>query len=99
MIRIVVVTVQLGYSKKMRKYNITITYDKDEIRELEHMSHDQIIQVLNVIERQCISQDYITSPEQYEEYTESEYDATKQHIAIQKAIEIIERDKNMNILL
>lgn len=81
------------------KETTIITYNKDDIDELQFMSDDEIINVLNHIGRGWLPQDYVYSPEDCKEYSESQYDTTRLHVAIDKAIEIIERNKNMNTLL
>lgn len=76
-----------------RQYMVT-EYDADDIEKLDSMSKDEVIATLEHIERGWLPQDYVFVPDNparraMATYTESQYDATKLHKAIHKAIEML----------
>lgn len=76
-----------------KTYTVT-EYDKDDIEALDDMSKDDVIETLEHIKRGWLSQDYVCSPRDYETYNESQYDITKLHIAMRKAISMLENIKD-----
>lgn len=73
-----------------RTYTVT-EYDKDDIEKLESMTTKEVIEILEHIERGWMPQDYVYGPVDSKTYSESQYEATKLHIALNKAISIIEQ--------
>lgn len=72
----------------MRKYEV-IGYDEEDIERLENMSAEDVVEVLEHIKRGWLPQNY-TFPMEGRMYSEDEYEATKLHIAMRKAISMIE---------
>lgn len=72
----------------MRKYEV-VEYDAEDIECLENMSSEEVVEVLERIKRGWLPQNYIF-PVEGRTYSEDEYDATKLHIAMRKAISMIE---------
>lgn len=75
-----------------KTYTVT-EYDKNDIERLDFMSKADVIEILERIGRGWLPQDCVYSPRKYETYTESQYDATKLHKAISKAIDMIQNIK------
>lgn len=76
-----------------KTYTVT-EYDKDDIEALDSMSKSDVIETLERIKRGWLPQDYVCSPRNYETYSESQYDITKLHIAMRKAITMLENIKD-----
>lgn len=76
-----------------KTYTVT-EYDKDDIEALDSMSKSDVIETLEHIKRGWLPQDYVYSPRDYETYNESQYDTTKLHIAMKKAITMLENIKD-----
>lgn len=72
-----------------RTYTVT-EYDKDDIEKLSSMGKNEVISILSGIKRGWLPQDDVCSPNDYETYTKSQYEATKLQIAVSKAIEMLE---------
>lgn len=72
----------------MRKYEV-IEYDAEDIERLENMNVEEVVEVLEHIKRGWLPQNY-TFPMEGRMYSEDEYEATKLHIAMRKAISMIE---------
>lgn len=72
----------------MRKYEV-VEYDVEDIERLENMSNEEVVEVLECIKRGWLPQNYIF-PVEDGIYSEDEYEATRLHIAMRKAISIIE---------
>lgn len=72
----------------MRKYEV-VEYDAEDIERLENMSVEEVIEVLEHIRRGWLPQNYVF-PREGRTYSEDEYDATKLHVAMRKAISMIE---------
>lgn len=72
----------------MRKYEV-VEYNAEDIERLENMNTEEVIAVLERIERGWLPQNY-TFPMDGRIYSEDEYDATKLHVAMRKAISMIE---------
>lgn len=72
-----------------RQYMVT-EYDKDDIEKLDFMTNGEVIETLEHIKRGWLPQDCVYAPREYERYTESQYDTTKLHKAMKKAIEMLE---------
>lgn len=75
-----------------RQYTVT-EYDKDDIEKLDCMAADEVIETLEHIKRGWLPQDYVCFAREYETYTESQYDTTKLHKAMAKAIEMLKKIK------
>ncbi len=75
-----------------RQYTVT-EYDKEDIEKLDYMAIDEVIATLEHIKRGWLPQDCVYVPRDYETYTESQYDTTKLHKAMRKAIEMLEEIK------
>lgn len=73
-----------------RTYTIT-EYDKDDIEALCNMSRTDVVETLKHIKRGWLPQDYVCLPRDYETYSESQYDTTRLHVAIEKAIAMLEK--------
>lgn len=73
----------------MAKTYIVTEYDKDDIEALDNMNNDEVIAILEFIQRGYLPQDYVCGTSDYETYSESQYESTKLHKAIGKAIDII----------
>lgn len=76
-----------------KTYTVT-EYDKDDIEALDSMSKADVVETLEHIKRGWLPQDYVVSPRDYETYSESQYDITKLHIAMRKAITMLENGKD-----
>ena len=72
----------------MRKYEI-IEYDAEDIERLENMSAEEVVEILECIKRGWLPQNYVF-PREGIGYSEDQYEATRLHIAMRKAISIIE---------
>ena len=72
----------------MRRYEV-VEYDAEDIALLENMSEVEVIEVLKHIKRGWLPQNYVF-PMEGRIYSEDEYEATRLHVAIRKAISIIE---------
>ena len=72
----------------MRKYEV-IEYDAEDIECLENMSAEEVVEVLEYIKRGWLPQNYVF-PIKGRTYSEDQYDTTKLHIAMRKAISMIE---------
>ena len=72
----------------MKEY-IVREYDAEDIECLNNMSNEEIVSVLEHIKRGWLPQNYVF-PIHGKTYSEDEYDTTKLHIAMRKAISIIE---------
>lgn len=76
-----------------RTYTVT-EYDSEDIEKLKYMTNEEVIEVLEYIERGWLPQTYVYgTPKEEETFTEEQYENTKIHRAIQKAIEIIQEKK------
>lgn len=75
-----------------RQYTVT-EYDKDDIEKLDFMEVDEVIETLEHIKRGWLPQDYVCYTRDFETYTESQYDTTKLHKAMGKAIELLQEVK------
>jgi hypothetical protein len=73
----------------MKKRTVTV-YEKDDIEALDKMTKEDVIKTLKSVKDGWLPRDYILVPEDGEEYTEAQYDTTKLHIAIGKAIAMLE---------
>lgn len=73
----------------MPKMIQTVAYTKEDIKKLDNMSNEDTILVLQSIQSGWLPRDYVYSPEDGEEYTESEYTTTKMYKAIDKAIDLL----------
>lgn len=74
-------------------YTVT-EYDSEDIRKLKDMSNSEVVKVLEQIERGCLPQTYVYGdPENGETYTEDQYENTRLHRGIQKAIELVNLHK------
>lgn len=71
----------------MREYTVR-EYDTTDIELLDNMSNAEIIETLEHIKRGWMPQNYVF-PRDGETYSEDEYDTTKLHVAMRKAIQII----------
>lgn len=72
----------------MRKYEV-VEYDAEDIERLENMSVEEVVEVLEHIKRGWLPQNYVFLREG-RTYSEDEYETTKLHTAMRKAISIIE---------
>ena len=72
----------------MRKYEV-IEYDAEDIECLENMSAEEVVEVLEYIKHGWLPQNYVF-PIKGRTYSEDQYDTTKLHIAMRKAISMIE---------
>lgn len=68
----------------MKKTEV-IEYEKEDYDALDNMSKDEIISQLEFIKRGYLPQNYYA-----QDGSESDYENTKMHIAMRKAIEAIE---------
>lgn len=81
----------------MREQTIRI-YDKEDIENLHSMSNEEIANTLGLIKRGWLPQSYVIHGSEGEEYSEDTYDASKLHIALNKAILMFEHlSKNKDI--
>lgn len=76
-----------------RQYTVT-EYDKDDIEKLNDMTKEEVISILDHIDDGWLPQDRVYVPKEYETYTESQYDSTRLHIAVRKAIEMLEKSES-----
>ena len=72
----------------MRKYEV-VEYDAEDLERLENMSVEEVVEALEHIKRGWLPQNY-TFPMEGRTYSEDEYDTTKLHVAMRKAISMIE---------
>lgn len=69
----------------------TITmYDKEDVEELHCMGKKEIFEELINIKRTYLPQDHIFHAKEDRDYSEEEYRKARAHIAINKAINILE---------
>lgn len=81
----------------MREQTIRI-YDAEDIEKLHSMSNEEITNALELIKRGWLPQSYVIHGTEGEEYSEDTYDASKLHIALNKAILMFEHlGKNKDI--
>ena len=76
-----------------RTYTVT-EYDKDDIEKLDSMTKDEIIGILEHIARGWLPQNHVCGPQEFETYNQNQYDATRLHKAVRKAIEILEKTES-----
>lgn len=72
----------------MIKYEV-VEYDAEDIERLDNMSTEEVVEVLECIKRGWLPQNY-TFPMEGRTYSEDEYEVTRLHIAMRKAISMIE---------
>lgn len=72
-----------------KKRDLELVYDAEDIAALENMSSEEVVEVLKIIYGLLPQKNY-TFPTEGRTYSEDEYDATKLHIAMRKAISMIE---------
>lgn len=72
----------------MRKYEV-IEYDTKDVERLENMSVEEVVEVLEYIKRGWLPQNYVF-PREGGIYSKDEYEATRLHTAMRKAISMIE---------
>lgn len=72
----------------MRKYEV-IEYDTEDVERLENMSVEEVVEVLEYIKRGWLPQNYVF-PREGGIYSEDEYETTRLHTAMRKAISMIE---------
>lgn len=77
-----------------KTYTIT-EYYKEDIEKLDYMTKKEVIETLEYIERGWLPGNYVCGPRDGETYSENEYDATKMHKALNKAIDVLERCKDI----
>lgn len=76
-----------------KTYTVT-KYDSEDIEKLKHMTNEEVVEVLKYIKRGWLPQTYIYgTPDEYETYTEEQYENTRLHRAIQKAIDVLQEKK------
>lgn len=75
----------------MPKQHTVTEYDKDDIEKLNGMTKEEVISILDHIDDGWLPRDRVYVPTEYETYTQSQYDSTRLHIAVRKAIEILEK--------
>lgn len=75
-------------------YTITVTeYDKNDIEKLDDMTVNEVIDVLEQIKYSQLPQDYVCGTHDGETYTKDQYDITRMHKAMRKAIEMLEESE------
>lgn len=72
----------------MRTYTVT-EYDAEDIEALHEMSNKEVADVLEGIKRGWLPQSYEIHATEGKTYSEDIYDASKLHIAINKAIMVL----------
>lgn len=73
----------------MRKYEV-VEYDAEDIERLENMSVEEVVEVLEHIKRGWLPQNDVFLPIEGRTYSEDEYETTRLHTAMRKAISMIE---------
>ena len=76
-----------------KTYTVT-EYDKDDIESLDAMTTEEIIAALDHIDDGWLPRDVVYMPQEFKTYTESQYQATRLHKAVRKAIEIIKKTES-----
>ena len=74
----------------MAKTRTITEYDSEDIEKLHSMSDKEVSDVLMFIKRGHLPQSYVLHGEEGRVYSEAEYEAAKLHIAINKAIMLLE---------
>ena len=69
-------------------YTVT-TYDAADIGALKLLNRDEVISILEDIERGYLPPDYIVGGTEGREYSESQYNDTRLHAAIWRARELL----------
>jgi hypothetical protein len=77
-----------------KTYTVT-EYEKEDIEKLDNMTNEEVIETLEYIKGGWLPQNYVCSPEYYKTYSESQYETTKLHKAMSKAIDMLERCKDI----
>ena len=75
----------------MRTYTVT-EYDEEDIEKLHGMSNKEVAEVLQGIKRGWLPQNYDIHGIVGKTYSEDQYEASKLHIAINKAILLLEEN-------
>ena len=77
----------------MKQYTVT-EYDNADIARLDHMSRQEVIDVLESIDNGWLPRDYVWDDGDPDTtYTESQYQATMLHKAVRKAIDGLSKIK------
>ena len=72
----------------MKTYTVT-EYNAQDLKDLENMTIDDVISWLEVIKRGYLPRSCIVRIDKNKNYTEREYEATRLHTALQKAINML----------
>lgn len=76
------------------KMFMTAMYDSNDMRALKSLDTDEVIKILMEIHRGYLEQlDYVTEVLDGDEFTESQYESTRLHEGIWRAIELLRKGK------